>query len=374
MGRYFVAIGPLVTFLGGLIGLLLAGHLVIRAAAALGAKFGLSPMVIGLTIVAGGTSAPEIAVVFQAINADDTELAVGSIVGSNIANVLLVLGLAATAGTIHVTSRVLRIDVPIMIATSTALLLASLDGNVGRVDGGIFLFALSVFIWWTFRSVPNEAEPVVAEISGPVERRRNRRRFDRMPTLIGSLIAGLAALVFTSRFVVSGAEDLANQLGIPELVIGLTVLALGTSAPEIATTLIAAFQGNRQLAVGNVVGSNIFNILLVLGLGGAVSGNIEIAASVVRIDLPVMVAAAVACLPLLLWDNRLDPWEGMAFVSFYVAYVVFLTLDAGNHEATNAFAFIVAAIVAPLTILTAMTLAFRRRRSHVRPTTPQRNT
>lgn len=344
-----------------MIGLLCAGHLVIRAAAAIGAKFGLPPMVIGLTIVAGGTSAPELAVVFQAIAADDTELAVGSIVGSNIANVLLVLGLAATAGTIHVTSRVLRIDVPIMVAASAALLLASLDGSVGRLDGGLFLLALSAFILWTFRSATTEADPAVDEISGPVQRRSERRRVDRLPFHIASLIAGLGALVFTSSFVVSGAEEIANQLGIPQLVIGLTVLALGTSAPEIATTLVAAFQGNRQLAVGNVVGSNIFNILLVLGLGGAVSGNIEIATSVTQVDLPVMIAAAVACLPLLLWDNRLDRWEGGAFVAFYLAYVVFLTLDAGNHEATNAFAFIVAAIVAPLTILTAMTLAYHRR-------------
>ncbi len=367
-------IGPLVTFLGGLIGLLCAGHLVIRAAAAIGARFGLPPMVIGLTIVAGGTSAPELAVVFQAIAADDTELAVGSIVGSNIANVLLVLGLAATAGTIHVTSRVLRIDVPIMISASAALLLASLDGSLDRVDGGLFLLALAGFIWWTFRSVAGEADPAVTEISGPIERRSGSRRIDRLPFHIASLVLGLAVLVFTSRYVVSGAEDLANQLGIPELVIGLTVLALGTSAPEIATTLIAAFQGNRQLAVGNVVGSNIFNILLVLGLGGVVSGNVEIATSVTQVDLPVMVAAAIACLPLLLWDNRLDRWEGGAFVAFYAAYVVFLTLDAGNHEATNAFAFIVAAIVAPLTVLTAMTLAYHRRRPANPPTVDNGNT
>lgn len=313
-------------------------------------------MVIGLTIVAGGTSAPELAVVFQAVAAGDTELAVGSIVGSNIANVLLVLGLAATAGTIHVTARVLRIDVPIMVGASAALLLASIDGRLGRLDGVLFLLALTGFVAWTFRSVAG-GESVTELESKP----RSSRRGRQLLIDLGVLAAGLAGLVLTSRFVVSGAEDLAVQLGVPELVIGLTVLALGTSAPEIATTLIAAFQGRRQLAVGNVVGSNIFNILLVLGLGSAVSGEIEIVRSITTVDLPVMLAAAVACLPILAWDHRLDRWEGAAFVSFYAAYVIFLTLDAGNHEATNAFAFVAGAIVAPLTVITAMTLAFRRR-------------
>lgn len=346
------------SFLGGLAGLLAGGHLVVKGASRIGARFGLTPMVIGLTIVAAGTSAPELAVVFQAISADDTELAVGSIIGSNIANVLLVLGLAATFGTIHVTSRAVRVDIPIMIGASTALLLMSVDGRLSRADGIVLFGALVGFVIWTLRSAPREPEvdpglqPSAARATTPLR-----------PAVVG-LVGGVAVLPVAARFVVAGAEAMATSLGVPELIIGLTILALGTSAPEIVTTLIAALQGRRDLAVGNAVGSNIFNILLVLGATTTLAPNgIAIGADAVALDLPIMVAAALACLPIVLWDHKLDRWEGAVFVAYYLAYLTFLVLDATGHRASDPFALVLVGFVMPLTVLTVVIVVIRQQRA-----------
>lgn len=346
------------SFLGGLTLLLFAGHFVVRAASNLGARFGLSPMVIGLTIVAAGTSAPELAVVFQSIAADDTELAVGSIIGSNIANVLLVLGLAATFGTIRVTSRVVRTDIPVMITASFLFLVFALDGTLGRLDSIVLFTSLVAFVTWTLRAANRTEFMVEAE---EVDR---SGRASLPPPLrsVAELVAGIGGLALAARFVVGGAEEIATSLGIPELIIGLTVVAIGTSAPEIVTTIIAALQGRRDLAVGNAVGSNIFNILLVLGASGIIAPDgIAVSDDALQLDLPVLLAAAVACLPIVAWDNKLDRWEGGVFVAYYVAYVVFLVLDGTGHRAKDPFALVMLGFVLPLTIITAATIIWRQR-------------
>lgn len=338
-----------VAFAGGLLALLAAGHLVVRAASTLGARFGLSPNVIGLTIVAAGTSAPELAVVFQAIAADDTELAVGSIIGSNIANILLVLGIAALMGSIAVTSRVVRIDIPVMILTSVVLVLFALDRNLGQLEGLALVSALVAFTIWTLRATTN-GSPSGRGQGGPGLAR----------TLV-ELLVGIALLAVAARFVVFGAEEIATALGVPELIIGLTIVALGTSAPEIVTTLVAAARGERDLAVGNAVGSNIYNILLVLGLTSAVTPTgIRISTDAVTLDLPIMAAVAFACLPLVAWDRRLERWEGAVFLAYYVAYLVFLVLDATGHRAKDPFALVIVAFVLPLTAITIATVLYRR--------------
>ncbi len=351
-----------ISFLGGLVGLLIGGHFVVDGAARLGARFGLTPTVIGLTIVAGGTSAPELAVVSQSIAADDTELAMGSIIGSNIANILLVLGLVGCFGAIQVTNRVVRIDIPIMIAASVAFLFMSLDGKLSRFDG-VILFAGAVgFVVWTLRAAPkassllNGAETDSADPS-------------TMPLalVLTRLIAGVAALAVASRFVVSGAEGIATSLGIPELIVGLTIVALGTSAPEVVTTVIAALQGRRDLAVGNAVGSNIFNILLVLGATTTLAPDgIKIGTDAIQLDLPILVAAAVACLPIVFWDNTLDRWEGGVFVAYYLAYLTFLVLDATGHRASDPFALVMLGFVMPLTVITVAVMIVRQRGASTR--------
>jgi cation:H+ antiporter len=339
--------GAVMAFAAGLGLLLGAGHLVVRSASNLGLRLGLTPNVIGLTILAAGTSAPELAVVFQAVAADDAELAVGSVIGSNIANVLLVLGLAALMGAITVTSRLVRIDIPVMVVASGLLLVFALDGRLGRLEGLILVLGLVVFTAWTLRVTRSGGEPL--SVGG------------RLPRHIAELLAGIILLAVAARLVVRGAEDIATSLGVPELIIGLTIVALGTSAPEIVTTLVAAARGQRDLAVGNAVGSNIYNILLVLGLAAtATPAGIAVSNDAATLDLPIMTAAAFACLPLVAWDRRLARWEGAVFVSYYAAYLLFLVLDATGHRAKEPFALIMMAFVLPLTIITLATVIHRR--------------
>ncbi len=359
-----------ISFLGGLVLLVGAGHVLVNAASRIGTRMGLSPTLIGLTIVAGGTSAPELAVVFQSLRADDPELAVGSIIGSNIANVLLVLGLAAVIGSIAVNSRMIRVDIPFMIGATVALLVLSLDGALSRLDGILLLGALIAFIGWTIKASTSSAHQFkeAQGIDGLVPNTGTSAEAGTRPTAIGwtgpvlAFAAGIAGLAVASRFVVSGAEQIAVNLGIPELIVGLTIVALGTSAPEIVTTLVAALQGNRDLAVGNAVGSNIFNILLVLGLTSSVSGGLPFGADAIRLDLPVMVAAAIACLPMVFWDHTLQRWEGAVFVGYYLAYITFLALDGTGHWAGDPFAFVMLFFVVPLTAITVAVLSVRRRR------------
>ena len=334
----------------GLGGLTVGGSLLVTGAAGIGLRFGLAPAVVGLTIVAAGTSAPELAVTGQAVASGDSALAVGGVIGSNIANILLVLGVAALMGTITVASRVVRLDVPLMVAASVAFALAALDGELGRVDGAILVVALVGFVWWTMRSsAGGDVAEEVPDEPGPLWR------------TLAELVGGLAVLVVAARVVVANAESLAVDLGVPELVVGLTVVALGTSAPEIATTVIAARRGEQDLAVGNAVGSNIFNVLMVLGLPALLAG-IEVDEAARSLDLPIMVAVAVACLPIIAYNHRLDRWEGLVFVAYYAAYLTYLALDATDHATTDGFGFVMVVFVVPLTALTIGTVAWRERR------------
>lgn len=347
----------LVVLTVGLVGLTAAGTLVVRGAAQLGVRFGLSPLVVGLTIVAVGTSAPELAVSLRATAQGDPGLAVGNVVGSNIANVLLVLGLTALLSTIAVQARVVRIDVPVMIGVSLLLVLLAVDGELGRVDGTILAAGAIGFIGWTlYAAKANGGDTALDEPAA------DRPSTALLPNLL-VLAVGTALLVVAARLVVSGAEDLARAFGVPELVIGLTVVALGTSAPELATSLVAAARGERDIAVGNVVGSNVFNILLVLGVTAVVSATpVIVADQVLALDLPVMTVAALACLPVLAQGHRLERWEGGVFLTYYGAYLVFLGLEAAGHPARDPFAVIMLVFVVPLTVLTAATIAVRRRR------------
>jgi len=359
------------TFLGGLFGLLVAGHLVVDGASKIGERLGLTPMVIGVTIVAAGTSAPELAVVLQAVAADDTPLAVGSIIGSNIANILLLLGLTALFGTIHVSGRAVRFDIPVMIGASAALLVMSLDRQLSRVEGLTLFCGLVAFVARTLIAASKSDDAQVHERIA-VDDASGADSPGALSVDLGAqwwpqvarLAVGIAGLAVAARYVISGAESLAVVLGIPELIVGLTIMALGTSAPEIVTTVIAALKGRRELAVGNAVGSNIFNILLVLGLSSAISPKgIPISDDAVTLDLPILLAVAVACLPFVFWDNRLNRWEGGVFVAYYIAYLIFLVLDGTGHRASDPFAVVMTGFVAPLTALTVGVVAIRYRRS-----------
>ncbi len=355
-----------ILFVLGLIGLIGGAELLVRGGVAIARRTGLSPVVIGLTVVSFGTSAPELAVSIGAATRGEGDLAVGNVIGSNIANILLVLGIAAlVGGGLTVARRLTRIDIPIMIAASILFLVLSLNGQLGRVDGFILFGALVVYLAWMIRNARRgDGSPVAEVLAAGVDAEISVPR----PVLadISLLVVGLAALTIGANLLVSAATDVATRFGISQLVIGLTVVAIGTSLPEIATSTIAAFRGERELAVGNAIGSNIFNLLAVLGLASIVSPlPLNVLDTAISVDIPIMIATAVATLPLFATGYVLSRFEGAVFVAYYSAYLVWLILDATGAAIRGGFATAMVWFVAPLTALTIGVIAVRdwRRRS-----------
>ena len=362
---------PLVAvwFVVGVVALVVGAESLVRGSSRLAARSGLSPVVIGLTVVAFGTSAPELAVSIGAAAGGESEIALGNVIGSNIANVLLVLGLSAVVGGgLVVAQRIVRVDVPIMIVMSALVLVLGLDGRIGRLDGGLFVAILIVYLVWTVRSAVGDqdadedhdgvadAATLASEYSSALGREKIRGSSLWRDLLY--VVGGLALLVVGAQSLVTAATDIARALDISELVIGLTVVAVGTSLPEIATSVIAAARGQRDMAVGNAIGSNLFNILAVLGITGVVSPVI-VSSGARGFDLPFMLAVAVACLPIFADGFILRRWQGAVFLSYYVAYLVWLGLDAAEHDLQSAFSSLMLYFAVPLTALTVIVVAYR---------------
>ncbi|MGE5153921.1 MAG: calcium/sodium antiporter [Bdellovibrio bacteriovorus] len=334
----------------GLIGLVVGGELLVRGAAALAGAARISPLVIGLTVVAFGTSAPELAVTIQAAWAGAPEIAVGNVVGSNIANVLLILGLSALVAPLVVQSRVVRIDVPLMIACSVGLWLLVLDGAVSRLDGLLLFATLIGYVIWSVIQGRREGVEIQDEFAAALPHDGSTAPYILRQT--GLVVGGLVLLVIAARLLVSGGSDIARQLGVSELVIGLTIVAVGTSLPELVTSVVASLRGQRDIAVGNVVGSNLFNILAVLGLGALVApGGIPVADQVLRLDLPIMIATAAACLPVFFTGGRINRPEGALFFFYYVAYTTYVVMGATGAAHMRSFELGMLGFVIPLTVM-----------------------
>jgi cation:H+ antiporter len=345
------------------VGLLVAGaEILVRGAARFALAIGISPLIVGLTVVAFATSAPEMAVSIGAAAAGQPEIALGNVLGSNIFNVLFILGLSALVAPLVVSAQLVRLDVPVMIGVSLLVVLMALDGGLDRMDGVALLLGAVGYTAFLVRQAGREKRADAAgEAPGPPRPRRQM-------LIDGLLIAGgLVFLVLGSRLLLGGAVVLADALGISPLVIGLTFVAGGTSLPEVATSVAAALRGQRDLAVGNVVGSNIFNLLLVLGGAAALpGGGIQIASGVLGFDLPVMLAVSVACLPIFFTGHSIDRWEGALFLAYYAAFTAYLFLTATRHPALPVFSAVMLAFVIPLTVVTLAVIAgreVRRRRS-----------
>jgi len=353
-----------VYFVVGVIALVGGAEALVRGSARLAARTGLSPVVIGLTVVAFGTSAPELAVSLGASFRDEADLAIGNVVGSNIANVLLVLGISAVVGSgLVVAQRIVRIDVPIMVGVSVLLLLFGLDNQLTRWEGGAFVCMLLVYISWTVIATRRSTKAQV------IEQYDEALNFDDLadssPLVdIGFVLLGLMLLVVGSTALVEAATDIATSLGVSELVIGLTVVAIGTSLPEIATSVLAAARGQRDLAVGNAIGSNLFNILAVLGITALVSpSSIPIPDGALTLDIPVMIAVAIACLPIFANGYSLLRWEGALFLTYYAAYLGWLVLDSTEHAARDEYAIGILGFVLPISLITLVVIAVRQRRA-----------
>jgi len=349
----------LVRFIIGLVGLITGAELLVRGASRLAIGFGISPLVVGLTVVALGTSSPELAVSIGSALSGQADIALGNVVGSNIFNVLLILGLSASIGALVVAQQLIRLDVPLMIGVAILPLLLGLDGRIGRLDGLLLFAGVVAYVVFAIRQSRKETRQIEAEYDH--EFGQGGRMGPRQVVIqIALVIAGLALLVVGARWLVNGAVALARSLGLSELIIGLTIIAAGTSLPEVATSVIASLRGQRDIAVGNVVGSNIFNILAVLGLTAAVAPEgVTVPVAALRFDIPFMIAVSVACLPIFFTGYRIARWEGLLFLAYYVAYTLYLVLDAAGHDALPAYSTVMFEFVAPLTAVTLLVLVVR---------------
>jgi cation:H+ antiporter len=350
----------------GLAGLVAGAETLVRGAARIAARTGMSNVVIGLTVVAFGTSAPELAVsVGDVLRGDDEAgaIAIGNVVGSNIANILLALGLAAAiGGALVVAERIIRLDVPIMIGVSVVLLLLVLDERLGRLEGLGLVAGLVVYVAWTVVAARREGAAAVA-VELPEELDPETLRRHSVWGDLGLVSVGLVLLVVGSQALVGSASDIATDLGVSDLMIGLTVVAIGTSLPEVATSVVAAVRGQRDLAVGNAVGSNLFNILAVLGITATVSPHpLPVPTSAVQVDIPVMVAVAVACLPIFVNGYDLDRWEGVVFFGLYTGYLTWLVLDGSDSRHRESYGAVMLFFVIPIVVLTMVVIGLRSAR------------
>ncbi len=350
------------TFAAGLILLVVGANILVRGASKLALSFGISPLVVGLTIVAFGTSAPEVAVSVGAVIDGRTDIAIGNVVGSNIFNVLFILGLSALITPLVVNIQLIRQEVPIMLGASLLLLALGLDGRLSMTDGGL-MFAL-VLGYTVFLVVQSRRETQAAknEFAGELQPAAPGAWDSHWAAQTGLIGVGLVALVFGSDLLVDSAVGFAKAMGVSDLVIGLTIVAAGTSMPEVATSIAAALKGERDIAVGNVVGSSTFNILGCLGLSGLVSGDLGLvmAPSLLSFDIWVMLAVALACLPVFMTGREIARWEGGVFLGYYIAYVAYLILAAQQHDALPAYSGVMMSFVVPLTVVTLVVMMIRR--------------
>jgi cation:H+ antiporter len=358
----------LLLFLLGLLLLIGGAEMLVRGSSRLAVAAGISPLVVGLTVVAFGTSTPELAVSVRSTLAGQSSLAVGNVVGSNILNILLILGLSALILPLTVAQQLVRIDVPLMIAASVLLYLFVQDGSVSRGESSVLVLGAVLYTVFCVWQSKRESKHVQKEYEEAFEVSPRGKQSVRYLLLQFVLIAfGLGLLVLGAHWLVEGAVTFARSAGVSELIIGLTVIAIGTSLPEIAATLMASMRGERDIAVGNVIGSNLFNILLVLGLTGMVAPQgIPVPPSALTFDLPVMIAVAVACLPIFFIGGRISRWEGGLFFGYYIAYTIYLILSATQHTALRTYQNVLLFFVLPLTaitllVLTAQTLQSNRR-------------
>ena len=331
--------------------LLVGAEVLVRGASRMASLLGVRPIIVGLTVVAMGTSAPELVVSVMAALRGSPDLALGNVVGSNIFNILFILGVSAIMVPLVVANKLVRVELPVMIATSVLVAVIARDGLVSVADGvvlcGLLIGYLAFSVAGARKGMFEGGECGPARPVGGVVQKRGA--LGRQVILVG---AGLVLLILGSRWLLNGAVGLAEALGMSELVIGLTIVAAGTSLPEVATSIVAAVRGERDIAVGNVVGSNIFNVLGVLGLGGALApGGINVPATAMDYDIPIMIAASFVCMPIVFTRYCISRWEGFLLLGYYCAYVSFLVLDATGHRALPDFTFIMSAVVIPLTVL-----------------------
>jgi cation:H+ antiporter len=344
----------------GLLALYFGAELLVRYSAHLAASLGVSSLIIGLTVVAYGTSSPELIVNILASLFGDTDIALGNIVGSNIFNVLVILGLSAIVCPLVVHQQIILWDVPIMILASMMVWVAASTGNVNFWTGIVFL---ALIILYTIGLI-YKAQTKEDKSEFDVYTVKERLSWKIIAKDVGMIVLSLVILVIGSQLLVKGAVALAQLLGVSELIISLTIVAAGTSIPELATSVVAAMRGQRDIAVGNVVGSNIYNIWAILGLSAILAPHgLPVPESAWTFDIPVMVAVAIACLPIFLTGHTIYRWEGALFLGCYLAYLTHLVLSATSHPWLRSFQEAMIFFFIPLIALTLLIGVIRHLRS-----------
>ncbi|WP_428408170.1 calcium/sodium antiporter [Hyphococcus sp.] len=303
----------------GLVLLTLGAEALIRGATSIARRLGLSELLIGVTLVGFGTSSPELVSSLGAAFAGSPGVAVGNVVGSNVANILLILGLAALLAPIPVGAEGFRRDAPVLALATLAAIGVSMTGEYGRVAGAVFLIGLAAYLALAYVTEKRAAEAHLLDV--PHEEPRP------LAPSLAFAIGGLVLLVIGAKMLVTGAIGIATALHVSETLIGLTVVAVGTSLPELVTSVVASLRGKSDLAFGNVVGSNIYNILGILG-ATALIHPVAAPLAIVRFDNWIMLAATAALILFALTRNRVERWEGALLVAGYIAYIAFLALTA----------------------------------------------
>ncbi|WLG98474.1 calcium/sodium antiporter [Pseudomonas sp. FP198] len=302
----------MIELLGALLLLIAGAELLVRAAVGLAARLQVRPLIIGLTVVAFGSSAPQMAVSLQATLAQNADIAVGSVIGSTIFNLLVTLGLSALIIPLRVSRQLVRLDIPLMIGACLLVFVLAWNEELTRLDGALLLIALAVYLALLLRQSRHSGRP--HPLGGEVVDMG-------WPKSLVMIASGLAMLVFAGHLLLGAAVEVATDLGLSERIIGLTIVAVSTSLPELATSLIAALRGQRDIAVGNVIGSNLFNLLGVLGVTAlAAPSPLSVSPNALDFDLPVMLGVAVLCLPVFYSGYRVTRAEGLLLLGLYLAY------------------------------------------------------
>lgn len=355
--------GNIGLLLVGLILLFIGGDMLVRGASRLALALGIPRVVVGLSLVAFGTSAPEMAVSLFASYRGQPGIAVGNVVGSNIVNILLILGVSAIVAPLTVSKRIIRIEVPLMIACSLLFLLLGYDGHLSRLDGLMLVTVFASYLFWMARTAKQDT---TLEKELPLAGEQIALSARSYLYLTGLVLIGLVGLLAGSHWLVEGAVALAQMMGVSDLIIGLTIVAVGTSLPEMATSVVASLRGERDISVGNVVGSSIFNILSILGFSAVVSpAGLAVAPAVVRFDALVMVAVSLACFPVFFSGFQIKRWEGALFVAYYMFYIGYLILHASRHDTLDEYTFVMRWFVLPFVVLTLTTTLFLAWRKQV---------
>lgn len=313
--------------IGGLIALVIGAELIVRGGARLAARLGIAPIIIGLTIVSVGTSTPELAVGIESALRGNGSIAVGNIAGTNTVNLLLIFGMSALLRPLALHLQTVRFDLPVMAVVATWLLYMSWDGQLTRGEGIAMIVAAVLYTLAVLYLARSETRAAKAEFAQEYAAPADVAWLARTELSVLALLGGIIIVVVGSDWLVDGAVLLARDLQISDAVIGLTVIAIGTSSPELVTTILGTIRGDRDIAIGNLLGSSIYNILVILGITCVVPTTpLQVEPDLVRIDIPVMALATLACVPVFLTGRKVSRIEGGCFVGCYVAYLLYLVL------------------------------------------------